>query len=156
MKEPRFALWTVEELMAIPQPDQPWRILDSGIEHRRGYYIPKEHLHDLSKLVHMSGKEWCDMAAFVRIFFQARHHFYPDAYPNERGAQPRQWLTVGRRYDLLQRDGFRCQLCGRSAQSGAVLEIDHRIARALGGTDDDSNLWALCWECNRGKSNKVF
>jgi 5-methylcytosine-specific restriction endonuclease McrA len=34
-----------------------------------------------------------------------------------------------------------------------VLEIDHRIPRAKGGSDDPSNLWTLCFDCNRGKSD---
>jgi hypothetical protein len=34
-----------------------------------------------------------------------------------------------------------------------VLEIDHVVPRAEGGTDDEINLVASCWECNRGKSS---
>lgn len=60
------------------------------------------------------------------------------------------------RFVIMQRDGFRCCLCGRSAQNGAILEIDHKIARARGGTDDEANLWTLCFECNRGKRDRLL
>lgn len=56
------------------------------------------------------------------------------------------------RFSIFRRDNYRCQICGRNAQEhGVVLEVDHRIPRAKGGTDDPTNLWTLCFECNRGK-----
>lgn len=56
------------------------------------------------------------------------------------------------RFRILKRDGYRCQLCGRTAKDhDVVLEVDHIIARARGGTDDDGNRWTLCFACNRGK-----
>lgn len=59
------------------------------------------------------------------------------------------------RFDVLKRDGYRCQLCGRSAQQhGVVLEVDHKHARARGGKDTLDNLHTLCFDCNRGKRDK--
>lgn len=55
------------------------------------------------------------------------------------------------RYSILERDGFRCQACGIAAADGAVLHVDHRTAVANGGTNDPSNLQALCVDCNLGK-----
>jgi len=66
----------------------------------------------------------------------------------------RQSLPPSVRFKLLQRDAYRCQLCGRTASQGAQLEVDHRIPVAKGGTNDPSNLWTLCWDCNRGKSDR--
>ncbi len=61
-------------------------------------------------------------------------------------------LGLRSRFAIMQRDGFRCQLCGRTAQDGVKLEVDHKHPRAKGGTNDPSNLWTLCFDCNRGKS----
>jgi 5-methylcytosine-specific restriction endonuclease McrA len=59
------------------------------------------------------------------------------------------------RWHVLNRDGHRCRACGRSAQeTGVRLEVDHIEPVSAGGTDDLSNLRALCWECNRGKGGK--
>lgn len=65
--------------------------------------------------------------------------------------RPRQIISPRLRFKVFKRDGYRCQICGRSAQDGAVLELDHKVAVARGGTDDLLNLWTLCFECNRGK-----
>lgn len=35
-----------------------------------------------------------------------------------------------------------------------LLEIEHIIATANGGTDDEENLWLACRECNSHKSTK--
>ena len=54
------------------------------------------------------------------------------------------------RYEVLRRAGFRCDLCGISADERA-LEVDHIVPRRHGGTDDLSNLQALCYKCNANK-----
>ncbi len=53
------------------------------------------------------------------------------------------------RYDVLARDR-KCKLCGRGP-SDAILQVDHIIPRAKGGSNDPSNLQVLCAECNQGK-----
>lgn len=64
------------------------------------------------------------------------------------------WLA--RRFAIMQRDGYRCRLCGTAANDGphVRLEVDHIVARYRGGTDDPGNLWTLCFACNRGKGTK--
>lgn len=37
----------------------------------------------------------------------------------------------------------------------ARLEVEHIIPLALGGTDDESNLWLACPICNGHKSDKI-
>ena len=64
-------------------------------------------------------------------------------------------IPLGLRYSILQRDGFRCQTCGRSpAVHGVVLHVDHIMPRSKGGTNDPANLRALCAECNWGKADR--
>ena len=57
------------------------------------------------------------------------------------------------RYEILKRAKFRCELCGISAEQKA-LEVDHIIPRNQGGTDDQSNLQALCYSCNAMKRDR--
>lgn len=46
----------------------------------------------------------------------------------------------------------RCGYCLSSQRYVmATLEIEHIIARAAGGTEDESNLWLSCGLCNRYK-----
>jgi ATP adenylyltransferase len=54
------------------------------------------------------------------------------------------------RYEVLRRAGFRCDLCGISAEERAI-EVDHIVPRRHGGSDDVSNLQALCYKCNANK-----
>ena len=62
-------------------------------------------------------------------------------------------VPPGVRHDVLARDDFTCQHCGKKAPE-FPLEIDHKISRDDGGTNHPSNLQALCKDCNIGKSNK--
>lgn len=59
------------------------------------------------------------------------------------------WFTL--RWKILERDGFTCRYCGRSAPS-VPLEVDHIIPLEDGGTDDETNLATACWPCNHGKA----
>jgi ATP adenylyltransferase len=54
------------------------------------------------------------------------------------------------RYEVLKRAQFHCELCGIPHDERA-LEVDHIQPRKHGGTDDLSNLQALCWQCNSMK-----
>jgi hypothetical protein len=54
------------------------------------------------------------------------------------------------RFEIFKRDDFRCQYCGRKSPE-VVLETDHIVPLAEGGSDDPINLTTACWDCNRGK-----
>lgn len=56
------------------------------------------------------------------------------------------------RFEVFKRDGFTCQYCG-AHPPGVVLECDHIVPVALGGSNDDDNLITACFDCNRGKSD---
>jgi len=49
------------------------------------------------------------------------------------------------RRQVLARDGWRCQLCGSSAD----LQIHHIKFRSRLGGDEESNLITLCGRCDR-------
>jgi len=61
------------------------------------------------------------------------------------------WLAI--RFAILKRDAYRCRLCGVAAKDAdhVRLEVDHITPSSKGGTNDPSNLWTLCFSCNRGK-----
>ena len=60
------------------------------------------------------------------------------------------YLSGSLRYEVLKRAGFRCELCGISADERAI-EVDHILPRKHGGQDDKPNLQALCFKCNGNK-----
>lgn len=63
-------------------------------------------------------------------------------------------LKQKRKAVILERDGHRCQYCGLTRADGAILEVDHKVPRALGGADRMSNLITSCRDCNRSKRDK--
>ena len=63
------------------------------------------------------------------------------------------YISGSIRYNVLKDAKFRCELCGVSADTKA-LEVDHIIPRNKGGTDDISNLQALCYSCNAMKRDR--
>jgi len=71
----------------------------------------------------------------------------------EKGESKGKRKTISRklRFQILQRDGFRCRACGRGPNHGAKLVIDHIIPVDWGGLTEESNLQTLCEECNSGK-----
>lgn len=64
----------------------------------------------------------------------------------------RKSLSKKIRFEVLKRDKFTCQYCGKSAPD-VVLEIDHIKPVSKGGKNDIMNLITSCKDCNRGKSN---
>lgn len=60
-------------------------------------------------------------------------------------------MSLKLRFEVFRRDDYCCQICGATAQDGVKLEVDHKTPVAKGGTDELSNLWTLCFPCNRGK-----
>jgi hypothetical protein len=60
-------------------------------------------------------------------------------------------VPTSARYEVLRRAGGRCQLCHTTERP---LHVDHIVPRSKGGTNELSNLQALCDECNLGKSNR--
>jgi hypothetical protein len=58
------------------------------------------------------------------------------------------------RWQVFQRDSWRCVACGHSAEEGRILHVDHIIPRSKGGKDEIDNYQTLCDICNIGKSNK--
>jgi hypothetical protein len=59
------------------------------------------------------------------------------------------------RFEILKRDNFTCQYCGRSPRSNpdVILEMDHKYPSSLGGEWTKENIVTSCRECNSGKSD---
>ena len=64
----------------------------------------------------------------------------------------RQHLSPYRSKLIAARRAFRCNTC-RKQFDDALWEIDHRKPLFLGGSNDDSNLQALCKSCHQIKSS---
>jgi hypothetical protein len=72
-----------------------------------------------------------------------------------RSVNRRRKIDLRTRARILSRDKSTCQACGRKAPEVRV-DVDHRVPVARGGRDDDSNLWTLCEDCNKGKADQLL
>ena len=63
------------------------------------------------------------------------------------------WVKL--RFEILARDNFTCQYCGRTPAK-IELQIDHIYPKVKGGNDSKENLITSCSECNLGKSDVIL
>lgn len=59
------------------------------------------------------------------------------------------------REEIMVRDNYTCQICGKYMPDEVGLQIDHIIPVSKGGKTIPSNLRVLCSKCNGSKSNKM-
>lgn len=96
------------------------------------------------------------------------HHDRATLKPNEYVLESLERLPVIERSispqlraEILERNGFTCQLCGAGPgdpdpikpERTVRLHIDHVIPVSQGGTNDPSNLRVTCSACNQGRAN---
>ncbi|MBK6402708.1 MAG: HNH endonuclease [Rhodocyclaceae bacterium] len=58
------------------------------------------------------------------------------------------------RWQVFQRDSWKCVACGRTSHDDAILHVDHIVPQSLGGANSLDNYQTLCDTCNIGKSNR--
>jgi len=62
-------------------------------------------------------------------------------------------FTIEQKKAILERDGYKCVICGRSASEGYELHIDHILPKDKGGKATIENGQTLCSVCNFRKKN---
>ncbi len=136
---------------------------DRLADYTKGEILPVNDKEDFGFVPQASG---CKLAENKAASLLQRFHDYVVApvivpvviAPTEK---KRVGLSVRLRYQILERDFFRCSYCGKTAIA-AELEVDHVISQKswrethgnLDGVNDPSNLVTACFECNSGKSAK--
>lgn len=61
------------------------------------------------------------------------------------------------RFQILKRDNFTCQYCGRTVKDGAKLHIDHIVPHKITKNSSDiNNLMTSCELCNLGKTDCIL
>ena len=116
-----------------------------GITKREGATY---HLKDFS---HLSNEEIDDLVQLCDA--KVAEYLAKRVDPWSHRRKSTGYVPGTQRYEVLKRARYRCELCGVSAEHKA-LEVDHIIPRNKGGTDDVSNLQALCYSCNATKRDR--
>lgn len=80
--------------------------------------------------------------------------------PPERSLKFERGMSAKLRAEILDRNGFTCQMCGLTpgdidpmTNRKVRLHLGHIKDKSLGGKDELSNLRALCSTCNQGAKN---
>lgn len=71
-------------------------------------------------------------------------------------AQDRRDIRLGQRFRVLNRDKFKCVLCGNcpALDPACQLHVDHILPFSRGGKTTDENLRSLCALCNIGRGDR--
>lgn len=69
--------------------------------------------------------------------------------------EERRVFDINEKLEVLLKSHSRCAHCGRPVHIGSNFSIEHVIPLSKGGTNELSNLVALCKECNKEKSDLV-
>ncbi len=73
---------------------------------------------------------------------------------HQRGYGGKDWEETRKR--ILKRDKWTCQMCQAPLYSkGSKPNVDHKISKENGGSEEDSNLWVLCPSCHSKKGAKT-
>lgn len=117
-----------------------------------GIDIPREPLREIAKI-----SDWARVVRKLREdgwdIETTRAGYILRSKTQKESLRSRKPVNKKLRYQILQRDNSICQRCGRTPADGVKLDVDHKIPVDWGGTDDPTNLWTLCEECNEGKRN---
>lgn len=160
---PTFVRWLAQQqrrndpigdLACETSKDTGWPHLNTNPSLRElAQYLHSEHGIDLwsrygaARTLFDAYREWHDLGGRYRNPSRPIGH----VHQRSRG------VSLRLRFFIFQRDRYRCQICGRTAAAhGVVLEVDHKVAYARGGSNEPTNLWTVCFDCNRGKRDSAL
>jgi len=80
--------------------------------------------------------------------------FLDDDFFNNRAETHPIKVSKSLRFQILQRDGFRCRYCGANSDE-TELHVDHVFPVVHGGDANPNNLLTACRDCNLGKRTRI-
>lgn len=81
-----------------------------------------------------------------------KHGWKPDSERGNRHQRGYGKLWDKIRVTVMQQANSRCQHCLKQGRYTLATQVDHIIPKAKGGTDDITNLQALCEQCHKIKT----
>lgn len=149
----------IEELYKILHSEE---CIDLINQNRLTYGDKNEMVDYFIRLIKQNHINKSDINDLVKSYINShyRRKFKPGPLSTNQNyelTQRKRNITPSMRIKVFERDNYTCQICQRSSKHDHVkLEVDHIIPVSRGGSDNISNLQTLCFDCNRGKSNKIL
>lgn len=105
--------------------------------------------HLCPALVTRKDKGFCEAHADKRYGWNRRK---PQAGATTKRGYGHPWTKL--RAQVMARDEYVCQVCASRGRLTPASEVDHIQNKATGGTDELSNLQAICKPCHKLKTQK--
>lgn len=110
----------------------------------------------LARTAGLSLAEWLSVRATVARFFSitdARWRLREDwLQVTPQLGTKRPAISAAKRASVLATSNYRCGYCGTA---DGPFDLDHVIPVSQGGSNDEENLIAACWRCNRSKGGRT-
>lgn len=104
--------------------------------------------HVLSETTFYRNKRWCGSELCKEnIDYKVKHSNYKKTRRKIIKGTFRHGVSSDVREYIKNRDDFTCRLCFKKLQT-VGMQVHHIVPVANGGTDDNSNLVLLCYECH--------
>jgi 5-methylcytosine-specific restriction protein A len=98
---------------------------------------------------HGGQSNWAKRRYFGRDYTRSGWAINP---PPANGTYGGDWPRI--RLQVLKRDGYQCQLRYADICVGRASQVDHIVQPEAGGTNDLSNLRAVCVKCHRRRTGQ--
>lgn len=147
--------WTEEEL--ITSMEYVWECLGKQPSRRD---MDNKNISKISSGAYIRFyKSWIEALLGYALYFNNKNedvvYKFPKSKNEVKDHKTSRDINLRLRFQVLERDNFKCCMCGRSPAStpGLALQVDHIKPYSKGGETVIDNLQTLCKDCNLGKSN---
>lgn len=146
-------IWFLSELFGSDLSIERTNTLKKG---KKGKMYHKFNFNPLTEtgeeLLKISDNWELDVLSYLK-----EHKDVGNEEKREKSKPKRKGISTALRVQILERDNYTCQMCGRTVwDEGVKLHIDHIKPFSKGGDNSPNNLQVLCSDCNHGKYNKDY
>lgn len=146
--------------MSNQKPTSQSQLILSYYESKPNVDIPHAEMvpHVTAEWLKLTGKPLADPDRAVRKLHQngnlikVRKGVYRYD-PDHRVKRTLEDFSASQKQQILERDGYKCVVCGKGVQDGVELQIDHKKAKDLDGKATVDNGQTLCAKHNFLKKN---
>ena len=124
------------------------------ITRRQTRYKQINYIKTSYKVVHIVGLYSCDYNFLFKRNELLESINYECTLKEYNTKNQRKLMTKALRKQIITRDNYTCQNCGKYMPDEVGLHIDHIVSISKGGKTIPSNLQVLCSKCNGSKYNK--
>ena len=118
-------------------------------------YRQRNYVKTSYKVSQTVGQFLCDYTYLENRNRQLEHINHECTLRDYHCQNQRKRMTRELRKEIMIRDNYTCQQCGKYMPDEVGLHIDHITPVSKGGKTIRSNLQVLCSKCNGRKSNKI-